>query len=296
MNPTGTVGALAYWAAEAITRPLSQESRRAGAGMKSAGMLAGRCCWSAAGAPALARRRTMTSTAGRYQAILGDCDGCHTAPAASLSPAALALQTPFGKMVTPNITPGQGHRHRQLDAKRISAARCKRGHRAGRQAALSGHALSLLCADERCRYRRAVGLSARPSSRCATRSMSISCAFPSISAPDGGLELALFQARRRSRPTPDKSRPGIAAPIWSTARAIAAPATPPRPCSAPTRRGADRRVAARLVRARHHRRHSRAAWAAGAPTTSSTYLKTGRNAIPWPRARWRKRWRIPPRR
>jgi mono/diheme cytochrome c family protein len=46
-------------------------------------------------APALAQN------AGKYQTILGDCAGCHGKNLAG----GVVLQTPFGKMVTPNITP-----------------------------------------------------------------------------------------------------------------------------------------------------------------------------------------------
>jgi mono/diheme cytochrome c family protein len=39
--------------------------------------------------------------AGRYQSVLGDCEGCHDKNLAG----GVALMTPFGKLVTPNITP-----------------------------------------------------------------------------------------------------------------------------------------------------------------------------------------------
>jgi mono/diheme cytochrome c family protein len=39
--------------------------------------------------------------AGQYQAVLGDCAGCHGKTLAG----GVALETPFGKLVTPNITP-----------------------------------------------------------------------------------------------------------------------------------------------------------------------------------------------
>ena len=42
---------------------------------------------------------------GRYQAILGDCMGCHTAPGGRPFAGGAPLQTPFGTMVAPNITP-----------------------------------------------------------------------------------------------------------------------------------------------------------------------------------------------
>jgi len=39
--------------------------------------------------------------AGKYQAVLGDCEGCHGKNLAG----GVVLETPFGRMVTPNITP-----------------------------------------------------------------------------------------------------------------------------------------------------------------------------------------------
>ncbi|MFZ0113879.1 MAG: cytochrome c [Xanthobacteraceae bacterium] len=42
---------------------------------------------------------------GRYLAVLGDCAACHTAPGGQPYAGGLALQTPFGKLVAPNITP-----------------------------------------------------------------------------------------------------------------------------------------------------------------------------------------------
>lgn len=42
---------------------------------------------------------------GRYLAVLGDCSGCHTAPGGKPFAGGLALQTPFGTIVSANITP-----------------------------------------------------------------------------------------------------------------------------------------------------------------------------------------------
>ncbi len=42
---------------------------------------------------------------GRYLAILGDCAGCHTAPGGKPFAGGLPLETPFGNIVAPNITP-----------------------------------------------------------------------------------------------------------------------------------------------------------------------------------------------
>jgi mono/diheme cytochrome c family protein len=42
---------------------------------------------------------------GRYLAVLGDCAGCHTPPRGAPFAGGVALQTPFGTLVAPNITP-----------------------------------------------------------------------------------------------------------------------------------------------------------------------------------------------
>ncbi len=42
---------------------------------------------------------------GRYLAVLSDCAACHTVPGGQPFAGGLALQTPFGKLVAPNITP-----------------------------------------------------------------------------------------------------------------------------------------------------------------------------------------------
>jgi len=46
-----------------------------------------------------------TVSAGRYQAILGDCQACHTRPGGKPFAGGAPLETPFGKLVPPNITP-----------------------------------------------------------------------------------------------------------------------------------------------------------------------------------------------
>ena len=42
---------------------------------------------------------------GRYLSVLGDCAGCHTAPGGAPFAGGLTLDTPFGKLLAPNITP-----------------------------------------------------------------------------------------------------------------------------------------------------------------------------------------------
>ncbi|MBX9711628.1 MAG: cytochrome c [Xanthobacteraceae bacterium] len=66
---------------------------------------------------------------GRYLAVLSDCSGCHTAPGGQSFAGGLALDTPFGKILAPNITPdsdtGIG---KWTDDEFISAVREGRGH------------------------------------------------------------------------------------------------------------------------------------------------------------------------
>jgi mono/diheme cytochrome c family protein len=66
---------------------------------------------------------------GHYLSILGDCGGCHTRPGGEPYAGGLTLQTPFGNLVTPNITPDQdtgiGHWTAEEFA---SALRDGRGH------------------------------------------------------------------------------------------------------------------------------------------------------------------------
>src|SRR5437660_1441894 len=42
---------------------------------------------------------------GRYLTIAGDCAGCHTRPGGPAFAGGLPIETPFGKVVAPNITP-----------------------------------------------------------------------------------------------------------------------------------------------------------------------------------------------
>jgi mono/diheme cytochrome c family protein len=70
---------------------------------------------------------------GRYLSVLGDCAACHTAPGSQPFAGGLALQTPFGKLVAPNITPdretGIGN---MTDDEFVAALRDGRGHNGAR--------------------------------------------------------------------------------------------------------------------------------------------------------------------
>ena len=114
-NPTGTVGALAYWSAAAIRSqylknpgPLSMRER-ATISIAVGALLAA----VALSVPAVAAQAAGIDgqnfgqiERGRYLAIVGDCAACHTIPAAAMIlPAAAPIETPFGTLVAPNITP-----------------------------------------------------------------------------------------------------------------------------------------------------------------------------------------------
>ncbi|UGV28859.1 cytochrome c [Rhodopseudomonas boonkerdii] len=66
---------------------------------------------------------------GRYLSVLGDCAGCHTAPGGKPFAGGLALDTPFGRLLAPNITPdpetGIG---RMSDSDFVAALHEGRGH------------------------------------------------------------------------------------------------------------------------------------------------------------------------
>jgi mono/diheme cytochrome c family protein len=70
---------------------------------------------------------------GRYLSVLGDCAACHTAPGSQPFAGGLALQTPFGKLVAPNITPdretGIGD---MTDDEFVAALHDGRGHNGAR--------------------------------------------------------------------------------------------------------------------------------------------------------------------
>lgn len=66
---------------------------------------------------------------GRYLSVLSDCAACHTAPGGQPFAGGLGLQTPFGKIVVPNITPdretGIGN---MTDQQFLAALHDGRGH------------------------------------------------------------------------------------------------------------------------------------------------------------------------
>ena len=73
----------------------------AGAGASLAVLLAG----ALAGSPARADQQGDLVTRGKYLATMGDCEACHTASGGTPFAGGLEMDTPFGKIPTPNITP-----------------------------------------------------------------------------------------------------------------------------------------------------------------------------------------------
>ena len=121
-NPTGTVGALAYLGGRCDRQAVSEESRPAGAAMSGARLMrrgallgcllviAGCSGDAAATAPSRSARATARiSTSHRARPLPRDRSATAPPaiprPAASLTPAARAIETPFGSLVAPNITP-----------------------------------------------------------------------------------------------------------------------------------------------------------------------------------------------
>jgi GMC oxidoreductase len=161
-NPTGTVGALAFLAADAIITKLSQGSRSTGAVMSSLGRRVIRIAALVAAvlAPCAAHAVDLQSydlvERGRYLATAADCAACHTKPAGKPFAGGVALETPFGTLIGPNITPdpdagvgawtdadsdaGNDRRSAHSGGRRLKSAKARsRGkRRAGRAASAMG--------------------------------------------------------------------------------------------------------------------------------------------------------------
>ena len=108
-NPTGTVGALAYFSADAI---ISKYLKSPGPLVRGTDAHAAHRCTQFYGA-ILARdpsrrptySRSISLERGRYLAVAADCEACHTKPRGRPYAGGVALETPFGTLVGPNITP-----------------------------------------------------------------------------------------------------------------------------------------------------------------------------------------------
>jgi mono/diheme cytochrome c family protein len=63
------------------------------------------CIWVGSAAPSRADQSGDLISRGKYLADMGDCEACHTAPNGTHFAGGLYMDTPFGKISTPNITP-----------------------------------------------------------------------------------------------------------------------------------------------------------------------------------------------
>ena len=136
-NPTGTVGALAYWAAHAIRNAIPEEARFADVGMMTQAIahLRSRCRWRsprarlcavAPQAASRARRSHAEIERGRYLVAAGDCAACHTD---ERRPA--VRRRPRDSDAVRHDLLDEHHarsrnRHWQVDRPTISTARCTR--------------------------------------------------------------------------------------------------------------------------------------------------------------------------
>jgi mono/diheme cytochrome c family protein len=80
-------------------------ARRAASGLAFAGWL---CMGLLAGLPAVAQAADPSVQRGEYLARAGDCISCHTRPGGLPFAGGLAMQTPFGTIISTNITPAPG--------------------------------------------------------------------------------------------------------------------------------------------------------------------------------------------
>ena len=94
---------------------------------------------------------------GQYLAKAADCMPCHTASKDKPYAGGLKLNTPFGALYSPNITPDEDDRHRQVDGRSIQEDPSRR-HPGRRQISLSGDAVRRLHQDQRRRHQGALGL------------------------------------------------------------------------------------------------------------------------------------------
>ena len=114
---------------------------------------------------------------GKYQAVLGDCAGCHGKDLSG----GITLMTPFGKLVTPNITPDKDTGIGNYSADDFRAA-MKTGVAPGGKLLYPAMPYPVLCPDERWRHRGAVVVSEDRQAGEETASTSTSCISPSTCA------------------------------------------------------------------------------------------------------------------
>ncbi len=153
-NPTGTVGALAFRRRRRDHHQISQSSRPAGADHERpwharrqdcrAWWL--RCLRHVPFARSICKP-TISVERGRYLATAADCAACHTKPGGKPFAGGVALETPFGTLVGPNITPDPDAGIGAWTRRRIRGGAARRPW-PRRRSALPGDALSRLHQDD----------------------------------------------------------------------------------------------------------------------------------------------------
>ena len=237
-NPTGTVGALTYWALDAIFE-LSEVARRAGAAMRMRVMRLRHLIVLLPLLRVPAARRAdpdnyVDVARGKALATAGDCVACHTAQGGTPFAGGLALQTPFGAIMTPNITPDNATGIGSWSADDFARA-MHEGRRPGGTYLYPAFPYPYYTKVTR-EDIDAIYAYLRTLPPVDNRVNRNTLPFPfNIRAVDDRLERAVLHTRRRSSPIRNARRSSTAAPIWSKASAIAAPAIRRSTRSAPTR-------------------------------------------------------------
>ena len=164
-----------------------------------------------------------TIARGQQLAALGDCAVCHTVANGVVNAGGRAIETPFGTIYSTNITPDVETGIGAWSYPAFERAMREGIHRDGRHlypAFPYTHFAKTSDADLQALY---AYLMAQPPVRADTPKNTL--AFPFNLRPLlAGWNALFHRAATYSRPTRRNRRHGIAAPIWSRASAIAAPA------------------------------------------------------------------------
>ena len=178
-----------------------------------------------AAGPALAEQDNyIDAQRGKALATVGDCIACHTAPGGKPFAGGFALQTPFGAIMTPNLTPDDA-----TGIGRWSKDNFARAMHEGRRpdgaylypAFPYPYYTKVTRAGRRCDLRLSADAGAGVEQR-QPQDAAVSVQHPDL---DVGMERAVFHAGLFRRRIPSVPRNSTAAPIWSKVSAIAARAT-----------------------------------------------------------------------
>ena len=205
---------------------------------------------------------------GEYLARAGDCVSCHTAPGGAPFAGGLRIDTPFGPMLSPNITPDPRHRHRPLVARRLPPRAAHRREQA-RPGHVSDDAVRLLHEGHARGRRRDLRLPAHGEAgpQRGRREPAPLSVQPALD--DGRVARALLHAKARTGRTRRKARRGTAAATWSKGSATAATAIRRATSWAASRRARTSRARSSTAGSRSTSRPtSPPAWARGRSTRS----------------------------